>query len=145
METKYIYTIGNCSKITHKEANVWREYCQNYFDNCSEKVKVKIINICDYYSYDEKFHNTDKEIAKFCKREIKKSCCVIVNNHKLDISGGSQREIGLAEAWDIPIFIFNEYLENIYSWDKVWAERYEEGSNSLDEILDHVLEYVVNA
>lgn len=142
---KYIYTIGNCSKVSHAEAKEWRDRIRYYFDTYSDE-KVKVINITDYYSYEEELHETDKEIADFCERSIKKSECVIVNNDKLDTSGGSQREIGLARAYGVPIFIINkDNYEDIYPWDLYWAERIFNGEDSLSFCCDHVLNYIVNA
>ena len=61
---KHIYTIGNCSGVSHAEAKKWRDEIKEYFDTYSNVVSVKVINITDYYSYEEKFHETDKEMAK---------------------------------------------------------------------------------
>lgn len=139
---KYIYTIGNCSKVTHLEAKGWRDCIKLYLELFSDNL-VKIINITDYYSYDEKFHDTDKEIANFCERSIKKSDCVIVNYDKLDTSSGSQREIGLARAYGVPIFIINKDGElGLYPWDLYWCERVFE---DLGECCEHVSKYIINA
>ena len=150
---KYIYTIGNCSGVSHAEAKEWRDKIQRYFKSNTFRETVKVINITDYYSYETKFHESDKEIADFCERSIKKADAVIVNNYKLDSSGGSQREIGLAKAYNIPIFVFDDVrISNVYSWDKVWAERIFsnsiqnlESSSNLEDCCAHVLKYIINA
>lgn len=139
---KYIYTIGNCSGVSHAEAKEWRDKIQSYFDTWAEDY-VKVINITDYYSYETKFHETDKEIANFCERSIKKADAVIINNYKMDSSGGSQREIGLAKAYGIPIFIFDESpCYQIYPWDIYWSERIFE---NIEKCCSHVLSYIINA
>lgn len=142
---KYIYTIGNCSGVSHAEAKKWRDSVQEYFDTWAEDY-VKVINITDYYSYETKFHETDKEIANFCERSIKKADAVIINNHFLSTSRGSGSEIGLSRAYQVPMFIFDEY-ENpkFYPWDEYWCERLFTGEYALSECCDHVLKYIINA
>lgn len=141
---KYVYAIGNCSSISHSRAREWRQELDKCLINSNAgKDSIRVIDITDYYSYEEKFHETDGEIADFCLRSIIKSDVVVVNNFMLNSSSGSGREIGIARALNKPIFIINESYGNIYPWDLHWAERVFSGSDAIGNCANHILKYVM--
>lgn len=139
---KYVYAIGNCASISNEHAREWRQKLDECFMNMHKRECVKVIDITDFYSYEEEYQKSNNEIPDFCLRAIEKSEAVVINNQMLYLSQGSGREIGYAKALNKPIFIINEGSYDIYPWDERWAERTFEGTDAISDCAKHILKYV---
>lgn len=141
--TKYVYAIGNCADISNAEAREWRMRLDKQLRAaCASCDNVRVIDITYFYGYEKKLHDTDSEIADFCLRAISKADAIVINNSKLSTSQGSGREIGYAKALNKPMFLVNEYDEDVYPWDLHWCERVFTGEDAIKDCASHILHYV---
>ncbi len=120
MRELVIYECGRMSGLTTNQMRAWRDYFKTAITQVAENIGVnlRVINPCDYYSFDVKRHQTEDEIMKFDLARVKESDLVVVNLEGLNVSVGSMIEC--YEAWknDIPVLAFgnDKDYETLHPW-----------------------------
>ena len=137
-----IYLAGAMCGISHEEQKRWRKKLKTALENCSymcEK-RINIISPVDYYNFEEKLQQSEREVMQFDLNMVKKSDIVIVNTDKLNTSIGSSIELYEAFKSDIPVIAYNFVSDctYIHPWLKCCITRTEK---SIDDICNYIMNF----
>lgn len=136
MNNYFIYLAGGMSGLTLEEQNQWRERVNCYLEDFlkSPFYAVHAINPTDYYNFQEKRHETEREVMNFDLHKVKQSNLVIVNFNAPQ-SLGTMAELATAYDNGIPIIGLNMCGADLHPWQMEMCER-------IFEDMEDMLEYV---
>lgn len=137
IETLKIYLGGGMSGLTFEEQYKWRKYIKKTLESCECNYKVKVCNPVDYYNFEEKFHETEREVMEFDLHKVRTSNLIIVNFNAPQ-SLGTMAEIAIAYEHRIPVIGLNEKGFELYSWQVEMCGRI---FNNIDKMVDYVEDY----
>ena len=112
--------MANCKSF--EEMNGWRENFIEIISPCAENydMKVRCINPCKYYNFEEVKYQSQMEVMKFDLARVTESKLLIVNLDGFSTSIGTIIEC--YEAWmcDIPVLVFGdkETYDSLHPWIK---------------------------
>lgn len=108
----------------------WRKEVEDWFTKFTHNVRV--INPCNYFSFEHKYHKTDREIREFDLDKVRKSDVILVNLDHITDSVGALNEIFCAYEHRIPVIGFYEFTDN---YDLTHSDKYKTESWILDTCL----------
>ena len=120
-KTLKIYLAGKMSGLTLNEMNKWRYetiYTLKSFSDYAQ-YKLTIINPVDYYNFENKKHQSEKEIKEYDLNHVITSDSVIVNLDGLNTSDGTKYEISqAARNYNIPVIAFGDkkLYDELHPW-----------------------------
>ena len=137
-----IYLAGGMQDLSFTKQNEWREKLSHLLVNrcraSSGNIKqINIINPVDYYNFQEKLFDTDKEVVRFDTNFVRNSDLIIVNANDPK-SIGTSMEIAIAYEHHIPILILNEDKEVLHSW---WVQMTDKVFNNVDKLCEYVYDF----
>ena len=116
MDTFKIYLCGGMSDLNYKDQYIWRKECKDRLESTECNYKVKAINPCDYYSFREIRHVSEREIFNYDLNHVRTSNLVLTYFNAPN-SIGSAIEMFLAKELHIPVIGINPNNEkNIHPW-----------------------------
>lgn len=138
-----IYEAGKMSGLTFEEMNNWRVKLKKKLLNVAEfaNYSITVINPVDFYNFEEKRHQSEKEIEDYDLAHVISSDIIIVNLEGLDNSDGTKIEIYEANYnRKIPVIAFGnrKLYNNLHPWIKNAITRVE---NSIDEVVKYIKEF----
>lgn len=138
----FIYTAGGMGNLTFKEQNSWRTKLRDCLEDFTESefYKVHIINPVDYYNFQEKRYETQREVMNFDLHKVKQSNLVIVNFNDPK-SLGTMAEIATAYERRIPVIGLNEGNVKLHPWQIEMCERI---FDDMDEMTNYITEFYLN-
>lgn len=129
MKVFNIYLAGGMKNISFEEYRKRRDTLtkylydafsrSDYYDN--QTYKLRVIDPSLYYNYEERLHETEKEIMNFELNQLRKSDLVIVDfidPHSL----GTMTEMAIAYEHRIPVLGLNE-KNNLHPWQREMCDR----------------------
>lgn len=129
MNNLQIYLAGKMSGLTTKEMRSWRDYFSILLKEIAENmgVNVKVINPCDYYTFDFPKHQSELEVMNFDLSRVKESNLVVVNMDGLNTSIGTIIECYEAYKQGIPVLAFgsDEEYEKLHPWVQCCITRHD--------------------
>ena len=106
--------------LTFEEMNSWRFEISTALKNIALDLgcKLKVINPVDYYNFEEKKYQSQKEVEDFDLRHIVSSDIIIVNLDGLNSSDGTKYEMFEAYRHNIPVITFGdkELYNKLHPW-----------------------------
>lgn len=130
-----IYLAGGMSGMDFHDSNAWRQQIQNYFRYDS----VQVINPNDYFNFQHKDYESEKEVRNFDLNMLRNSNLVMVNFNKPD-SIGTAQELAIAHELHIPVLGLNDNRSEIHPWLKECCDRI---FDSMNELIEYVNFYYV--
>lgn len=125
-----IYLAGKMGGLSYEEMNGWRNVLKLSLEKLGKftGTKVKIVNPVDYYNFEEKKYQSEKEVEDYDLAQVVSSDIVIVNLDGLSSSDGTKYEI--FEAYrnhKIPVIAFGsrELYNQLHPWVKSKITRVE--------------------
>lgn len=139
-----IYLAGGMQNLSFEEQNEWRERLNNWLiarckTSSGDMKPINIINPVDYYNFQEKLFDTDKEVMRFDTNFVRNNDLIIVNANDPK-SIGTSMEIAIAYEHRIPILILNENKEMLHSW---WIEMSDRVFTNLKELCEYVCDFYI--
>ena len=121
MKELKVYLGGAMSGLSFGEMNTWRIEIKEKLLMAAENTgcKITIVNPCDYYSFAEKRHQSEREIKEYDLAHVVSSNILIVNLEKLINSDGTKYEMFKANyCHKIPVIAFGEeeLYKNLHPW-----------------------------
>ena len=131
MDKLKIYLAGKMSGLTFDEMNSWRKRIEDTLKIKSgfTGVPIEVINPVKYYNFEEKRHQTEKEVEEFDLSHVISSNIVIVNLDGLKDSVGTIIELHDAHYHNkIPVIAFGsrETYDKLHPWVQNNITRVEE-------------------
>lgn len=123
MKELKVYLGGAMSGLSFGEMNTWRVEIKEKLLMAAENAgcKITIVNPCDYYSFVEKRHQSEKEIKEYDLAHVANSNIFIVNLEKLINSDGTKYEMFKANyCHKIPVIAFGD--EQLYKSLHPWTQ-----------------------
>lgn len=126
-----IYLAGKMGGLTIDEMNSWRVEAKTILEKLASNIgcSLKVINPVTYYNFEEKRHQSEKEIEDFDLAHVISSDIVLVNLDGLNTSDGTKYEIYEAyKHHGIPVIAFGDrnLYEELHPWVKSKITRVEE-------------------
>lgn len=117
------------------DSNAWRQQIQNDFQYDS----VQVINPNDFFNFQHKDYESEREVRNFDLNMLRNSNLVIVNFNKPD-SIGTAQELAIAHELHIPVLGLNDNRSEIHPWLKECCDRI---FDSMNELIEYVNFYYV--
>lgn len=142
-KTLKIYLAGKMSGLTFDEMNKWRYetiYMLKSFSDYTQ-YKLTIINPVDYYNFENKKHQSEKEIKEYDLNHVITSDIVIVNLDGLNTSDGTKYEISqAARNYNIPVIAFGDkkLYDELHPWYKDDITRVE---NNIETVANYIKDF----
>mgnify|MGYP003286534801 FL=1 len=134
-----IYLAGKMQGLTYEEMTKWRNMFRDNLEDCSDATnsKINVISPCDYFNFEEKRQQNEKEVMNFDISLVRSSDIVIVNTTELNSSVGSVIEIYEAYKNDIPVIAYDEkgWYRILHPWIKCCITR-------TDSCVKDICEYI---
>lgn len=140
MKEYRIYTCGKMSGISYEEQMVWRRTIEDFVRQRTDKC-VTFIHPPMYYSYEEVFHKSEREIQEWEITALNKCDIVIVNLPYIESSIGSHMELGAAYVnKNIHVIGVGKPTSPLHPWIENTCLRIEEDYEKAAEyIVDYLL------
>lgn len=130
------------SGLSYKEYTEWRNRVQKALYSINDGTHVEVIDPAEYYNYEIKFHQTEKEIMRFELRAVESSSLLIANLDRINESVGSVFELAYAFKNNIPIIGLKEKDDiAIHPWIEEVCDRIE---TSVDNLAQYIKDYYMN-
>lgn len=128
------------SGLSFDEMNNWRKIAKEKLLKAAEYMgcNIKVINPVDYYNFEEKIYQSEKEVEEFDLKHVISSDIVIVNLDGLNTSDGTKIEIHDANYHSkIPVIAFGniKLYEGLHPWVRNSITR-------IEQDIDAVIEYI---
>lgn len=136
-----IYLAGKMSGLSHNEMNTWRVKVKNQLlhkTGFGSQLSLQIVNPVDYYSFEEKIHQSEIEVEDYDLAHVKSSDIIIVNLEGLSSSDGTKIELHDAKYNNkIPVIAFGDIqlYESLHPWIKNSITRVEPNIESVCEYI----------
>lgn len=130
------------SGLTYEEMCTWRVEIANLIKQMSDKHghSIEIINPVDYYNFEEKRHQNEKEVMQYDLNHVKTSDIIIVKLSGINSSIGTCIELYVAYTRNIPVIAIdlNNDYKNVHPWIKECITRVE---NSYEEVVEYIKDF----
>lgn len=137
-----IYLGGKMYGLSMDEMNSWRENFIDIISPCAENydVRLRCINPCIYYNFEEKRQKNELEVMKFDIARVKESDLLVVNLDGLNSSTGTAIECYEAFKSDIPVLVFGDEFtyNNLHPWIQNCITRRDE---SILETVEYIKDF----
>jgi len=120
MIERRVYLAGGVTGLSFQEQSVWRiKMMGDLFAElrCNDGVSrhVTVVDPVEFYDFEEKNYDTEKEILLFDLNKVRKSDLIIVNFNN-PASLGTMSEVAIAWEHRIPILGLNEDNSELHQW-----------------------------
>lgn len=146
---KKVYLSGALEiyRTNYSDPKKWCNRAQEYFNKYSDKFTC--VSTIDYYSNENDYHKTDKEIFRYTLRKIMESSILLVNLDSIKNSIETCDEIFYAYLHNKPIIGFIENISTnekglksfIHPWKCIQIDRIETGYNALVNACEYIKNY----
>lgn len=135
-KTLKVYLAGKMSGLTYEQMNDWRVSLTNRLNVAAENTgyKLVIINPVLFYNFEEKKHQSEKEVRDYDLAHATTSDIVIVNLDGLNTSDGTKQELHDTNYHKkIPVIAFGErrLYEDLHPWVKDDITRVEDNAQDV--------------
>ena len=131
-----IYLCGGMSGLSIDEQNIWREVCKEWLLSQECDYNVTVINPCDYFSFFNKRHQSEREIMNYDLNHVRTSN-LLLTYFNAPNSIGSAIEMYLAKELHIPVIGINKGNE-IHPWILECVDRMFDNEN---DALEYIREF----
>lgn len=128
------YLAGGMTGLTQDEQVMWRKHVKKRLESCECDYKVKVCNPVDYFNFQEKLHETEREVMEFDLHKVRTSNLIIINFNAPQ-SLGTMAEIAIAYEHRIPVIGLNEKGLELHPWQVEMCARI---FDDMGEMLDYV-------
>lgn len=131
--------------IPYEEQMEWRKSVESELVRCGGRDNFEFIHPPRFYNYEQKQHQSEREILEWEMAQVHDSDIVVVNLNQIDTTIGSHMELGAVQAinmfGDKHIFVIGiGKAENLHPWIKEVCMRIEENeSDAALYIKDYLL------
>lgn len=148
-----IYLAGGMTGMSWEDQNKWRENLKFQINYKNESHgynrKLRIINPCDYYNFEQKRHQKEEEIMNYDLWHVRNSNLIIVNLNNPN-SIGTAMELALAREYKIPVVAllewnpekdkekypsFEDKIQTIHPWIRICCDRFEPNMYTLADFI----------
>lgn len=136
-----IYLCGGMSGLSMAEQNSWRESCKEWLLAQECNYNVSVINPCDYFSFFNKRHSSEKEIFNYDLNHVRSSD-LLLTYFNVPNSIGSAIEMFLAKELHIPVIGISKSKEEIHPWILECVDRMFDNEK---EALEYIREFYLLA
>ena len=136
-----IYLAGGMSGLSFKDSNGWRAVVTMALEShgCNTG-RLIIINPNDYYNFQEKTYETEREVREFDLYKLRHSDLVIVNfNDPKSI--GTAQELAVAAEHRIPVVGLNRDGVDLHPWLQECVNRM---FVSMDDLIQYVNDFYLS-
>ena len=132
------YLAGAMSGLTFEEMNNWRKEVKEKLMTIDFNNELNVINPTDFFNFEYKYHQNEREVRDFDLRMVTNSDFIIVNLKHLNHSIGTAIE--LHEAYyhhHIPVYGYGSKKDykKLHPWIQENITRY-------DKDLDSIIHYI---
>ena len=125
-----VYLAGKMSGLSFEKMNEWRQTLKARLEATARNAgyKVTVINPVSYYNFENKRHQSEREVEEFDLSHAASSDIVVVNLDGLASSDGAKYEIYEAYRHHrIPVIAFGDKVlyDNLHPWVKSKITRVE--------------------
>ena len=143
MKQLKIYEAGKMGGLTFSEMNNWRVELKNKLLNAAENAdyKLLVINPVDFYNFENKRFQSEKEVEDYDLAHVITSDIIIVNLDGLNTSDGSKIELHDGNFHNkIPVIAFGdaELYNNLHPWIKRDITRFEK---NIDDVVEYIRDF----
>lgn len=111
-----VYLSGGMSGLNYDEQLAWRnKFIKSMLFRTGANVDVKFFNPPLYYSPNQPYHKSEREVMEYELDRLRKSDVVIVN-FNIPKSIGTAMEVAVARENRIPIIGVNELNKSLHPW-----------------------------
>lgn len=128
------YLAGGMTGLTQDEQVMWRKHVKKRLESCECDYKVKVCNPVDYFNFQEKLHETEREVMEFDLHKVRTSNLIIISFNAPQ-SLGTMAEIAIAYEHRIPVIGLNEKGLELHPWQVEMCARI---FDDMGEMLDYV-------
>lgn len=125
-----IYEGGKMSGLSYQEMNNWREQLKSLLEHYAtySSVNLTVINPVDFFNFEEKRHQSEREVMLYDLAHVKSSDLMVVNLAGLNSSIGTCIELYVAYKNNIPVIALGtkEQYDNLHPWLKEFIIRVED-------------------
>lgn len=142
MEHCHVYLAGSMSGISLEDQMKWRNQIKDaiLYGGYDYDIKPHFFLPPLYYGFEEKRHNTEKEVMDFDLNRLRKSDLVIVNFNNPN-SLGTAMELAIAFENKIPVIGLNENNAELHPWLIECTTRM---CNNMEELVEHVVQFYLS-
>lgn len=138
-----IYEAGKMTGLSFDEMNNWRQDLKTQLLLAGEVsgYKLQVINPVDYFNFEEKRYQSEKEVMEYDLDHVITSNVIVVNLDGLNSSDGTKIELHDAMYHNrIPVIAFgdNKLYENLHQWIKENITRVEE---TIEDVVRYIQEF----
>lgn len=137
-----IYEAGKMSGLSLKDMNTWRKNIKSLLEHYAtySSVNLTVVNPVDFYNFEEKRHQNEREVMMFDLSHVKTSDIVVVNLDGLNTSIGTCIELYEAYKRDIPVVALGtqEMYQSLHPWIKEYITRVEETD---EEVVSYIRDF----
>ncbi len=141
-KTLKIYLAGKMSDLTFEQMNSWRVSLTNRLNIAAENAgyNITVINPVSYFNFEEKRHQSEKEVKDFDLHHATTSDIVIANLNGLSTSDGSKYEMHDCHNVKIPVIAFGEreLYDDLHPWTKDDITRVEE---NMQDVVNYIRDF----
>lgn len=142
MKKFQIYLAGGMGNLSFEEQNKWRKTVFEMLAPLwiSPGIDFDIVNPVDYFNFQTKKHETEREVMEFDLWKVRNSDLIIVNfndPHSL----GTMAEMAIAYEHRIPILGLNLSDVELHPWQIEMTNRI---FNDMDSLIDYTIEFYLN-
>ena len=116
------------SDLTLEEQTGWRNHLK---ESLEKDDKFRVLSPCDYYTYQNPAHKSEREILNWELNYVKNSDIIIVNLDKVESSVGTIMELATAHNAGKPIIGYGS-LDGHHPWVQEVVWRAEETLEDLE-------------
>lgn len=141
METFKIYLCGGMSNLSYDEQYLWRLDCKQKLENEECNYNVKVVNPCDYFSFRNIRHSSEREIFNYDLNHVRSSNLLLTYFNSPE-SIGSAIEMFLAKELHIPVIgvIPKDKTQTIHPWILECVDRkFDDTDTAISYIRDFYL------
>ena len=131
------------SGLSFDEMSSWRQDLKTQLLLAAEISghKIQVINPVDYYNFEEKKYQSEKEVMEYDLAHVITSNIIVVNLDGLSTSDGTKIELHDARYHNkIPVIAFGDkkLYENLHPWIKENITRVEE---KIEDVVRYIQEF----
>lgn len=142
MHSYFIYLAGGMTNLSFEQYTKWRRELKNQLENhiYSKFYSVNVIDPTEYFNFEVKRHESEKEVVEFDLHKVRTSNLIVVNFNAPQ-SLGTMAELAVAYEHRIPIIGLNEDNIEIHPWLEHFCSR---TFKNKEELLNYVSDYYLN-
>ena len=140
MKEFQIYLCGGMSGLNIEEQNTWRESCKEWLLSQECDYSITVINPCDYFSFFNKRHQSEREIMNYDLNHVRNSN-LLLTYFNAPNSIGSAIEMYLAKELHIPVIGVSDG-KVIHPWILECVDRM---FDNFEDALEYIKEFYLLA